>query len=117
MYKVILPAFAAMLLFSAGRAAGAEFDLTCVWERGAKFEIKISDNGVIKNGHKASNQVSISESLISWHETPISGVDYEYNVDRHTGILIATAFSRLYNHKVEDRGLCMTAGGAPGDGF
>ena len=103
MYKLILPAFAAMLLFSAGRAAGAEFTLTCAWERGGKFELKISNSRVFKNGHTVSDQVSISDSQITWHETSLAGFDYDYSMDRQSGILIATTFSKMYSRKVEDK--------------
>ena len=68
MYKFIMPAIAATLLYSAGRAAGAEFTLTCAWDLGSKFELKISDKRVLKNGHTVTEQVSINEDQISWHE-------------------------------------------------
>lgn len=118
MYRVNLLAAVAMCLFSAGRAASEEFVLTCSWERGATFKLKISGSSVIKNGRNATGQVSTSEDLISWHDTPLPGIDYEYNLDRHTGILVATAFSKLYNRKLTDKALCVKVGdGTTGPGF
>ena len=117
MHKVILSAIVAMLFFSAGRAAGEETYLFCAWERGATFELKISDSGVIKNGRAVSDKVSTSGDLIRWHETPIPGTDYEYNVDRHTGVLIASGFSNMSNRKVENKALCVKLGGGAGTEF
>ena len=117
MYKFIMAAIAATLLYSAARAAAAEFILTCAWDLGAKFELKISDKGVIKNGHAAADQVSIDEDRITWHESSSAGFDYDYSVDRHSGILVASTFSKTYNRKVENKAICVKAGGGTGIGF
>jgi hypothetical protein len=117
MHKPIMPAIAPMLLFSAGSAAGAEFSLTCAWELGSKFELKISDNGATKNGRAASDQVSISESQITWHEVSLTGADYEYGANRHTGVSIASTFSNTYNRKVENKAICVKSGGSEEKGF
>jgi hypothetical protein len=117
MHKLIMPAIAATLLFSAVQAAAAEFALICAWELGSKFELKIDDKGVIKNGHPAADLVSISEDAIKWHETSSVGYDYDYSVDRHTGVLIAATFSKTYNRKVENKAICVKAGGGEEPGF
>jgi hypothetical protein len=117
MFKIIMLAIAAMFLYSAGNAAGAEFILTCAWDRGSKFELKIGDNGVIRNGHIVSYQVSINESQVIWHEASPSGLDYEYNVNRQSGLLVANSFSKMYNRKVENRALCVKAGASSEPGF
>ena len=115
MFKLIMLAIAAMFLYSAGNAAGAELILTCVWDRGSQFELKINDNGVIRNGHTVSDQVSISESQVIWHEASPAGLDYEYNVNRQSGLLVASSF--MYNRKVENKALCVKAGGGSDPGF
>ena len=112
MYKLIIAAIAGTLFYSAGSAAGAEFTLTCAWERGGKFELKITNDGVLKNGHTVSAQVSISDSQITWHEYSSAGYDYDYSVDPQTGILTASTFSKMYSRKVEDKAICVKAGGA-----
>jgi hypothetical protein len=115
MFKLIMLAIAAMFLYSAGNAAGAELILTCVWDRGSQFELKINDNGVIRNGHTVSDHVSISESQVIWHEASPAGLDYEYNVNRQSGLLVASSF--MYNRKVENKALCVKAGGGSDPGF
>jgi hypothetical protein len=117
MFKLIMLAIAAMFLYSSGKAASAEIILTCAWDLGGKFELKISDNGVIRNGHAVSDQVSISESQITWHEASPSGLDYEYNIDRQSGLLVASSFSKMYNRKVENKAVCVKAGGSSEAGF
>ena len=117
MFKLIMLAIAAMFLYSAGNAAGAEFILTCVWDRGSKFELKISDTGVIRNGHTVSDQVSISESEVIWREASPAGLDYEYNVNRQSGLLVAGSFSKTYNRKVENKAVCVKAGDSSEPGF
>ncbi len=117
MYKLIMPAIAATLLFSAAKAAAAEFILTCAWDLGSKFDLKINDKGVSRNGRAASDQVSISEGQISWHEVSSAGFDYDYSVDRHTGVLVANTFSKTYNRKVENKAICVKASGGDEMGF
>ena len=117
MFKLIMLAIGAMFLYSAGKAASAEFILTCAWDLGGKFELKINDNGVIKNGRTVSDQVSISETQVTWREASPTGFDYEYNVNRQSGLLVATSFSKAYNRKVENKALCVKAGGGSEAGF
>ncbi len=117
MFKLIMPAIAAMLIYSATNAAATELVLTCAWDLGGKFELKINEQGVTKNGHAVTSQVSISETEIVWHETAPSGHDYEYNVDRHSGVLAASTFSTTYNRKVVNKAVCVKAGGSSEAGF
>lgn len=117
MFKLIMLAIAPMFLYSAGKAAGAEFILTCAWGLGSKFDLRIDDNGVNKNGNKITDQVSISEDQIIWRDNSVSGYDYEYNLNRHSGVLVASSFSKTYNRKVENRALCVKAGGSSEPGF
>ncbi len=117
MYKLIMPAIAATLLLLAGRAAGAEFTLTCAWDLGSKFEIKISDKTVIKNGRTVTDQAVANEEQISWHETSSAGFDYDYSINRHSGVLIASTFSKTYSRKVENKAICVKAGGGSEPGF
>ena len=117
MFRLVMPAIAAMLLYSAGKAAGAEFILTCAWDLGSKFELKINEKGVTRNGRAVSDQVSISESEITWHEPSPFGYDYEYNLNRHSGVLVASTFSKAYNRKVENKAVCVKTGGSSEPGF
>jgi hypothetical protein len=117
MFKLIMPAIAAIFLYSAANAAATELALTCAWDLGGKFELKINEQGVTKNGHAVTNQVSISEAEIIWHETAPSGHDYEYNVERRSGVLVASTFSKSYNRKVENKAVCVKAGGSSEAGF
>ncbi len=116
MQKLVLPAIAAIFAFASVGAAGEELLLTCVWDRGGQFDLRIG-NGVIKNGHKISDAVSIGDHSITWHEVSPTATDYEYNVDRGTGVFVASTFSKMFDRKVENRGLCVKAGSTPKLGF
>jgi hypothetical protein len=117
MFKLIIPAIAAMLLHSAANAAPAEFALTCAWDLGGKFELKINERGVTKNGRAVSEKVSISETQVSWHEASPSGSDYEYSIDRSNGVLVASTFNKSYNRKVQNKAICVKAGAGYEPGF
>ncbi len=117
MYKLIMPAIAVTLLFSAAKATAAEFVLTCAWDLGSKFQLTINEKGVSKNGHTITDQVSINEDQISWHEAGVTGYDYDYSIDRHSGVLVASTFSKAYNRKVENKAICVKAGGSEQPGF
>ncbi len=116
MQKLVLPAIAAMFAFASVGTAGEELLLTCVWDRGGQFDLRIG-NGVIKNGHKVSDAVSISDYSITWHEASPIATDYVYNVDRGNGVFIASTFSKLFDRKVESKGLCVKAGSTLKLGF
>jgi hypothetical protein len=117
MFKLIVAAIAAMLSHSAANAAPAEFALTCAWDLGGKFVLKISEQAVTKNGRAVSEKVSISETQISWHEISPSGSDYEYSIDRSNGVLVASTFNKSYNRKVENKAICVKAGAGSEPGF
>jgi hypothetical protein len=117
MYKFIMPVIAAALLLSAVRVKAAEFALTCAWDLGSKFQLTINEKGVTKNGRAASDQVTINEDQMSWHEAGVTGYDYDYTIDRHSGVLVASTFSKAYNRKVENKAICVKAGGSEQPGF
>ena len=117
MFKLFMPVIAVMLLYPAAKAATTEFLLTCAWDRGGQFNLKINEQGVIKNGHKVTDKVSISDDQISWHETASSGYEYEYKVSRRSGVLSATTFSKMHNRKIENKAVCVKASGSSGAGF
>jgi hypothetical protein len=105
MRKLIAPAMAAAFVFSAGGAAGEELLLTCVWDRGGIFELRIG-GGVIRNGQKITDAVTVTDGSISWSEASPVATAYEFSINRRNGVLIASAFSKLYDRKIENRGLC-----------
>jgi hypothetical protein len=117
MHKLIRPAIAAALTFSAGKAAGEEFSLTCAWDLGSKFQLTINEKGVAKNGKPMAEQVTISEEQVAWHQAGVSGYDYDYTIDRHSGVLVASSFSKTYNRKVENKAICVKAEGSEQPGF
>jgi hypothetical protein len=117
MFKLFISVIAVMLLYPAARATATEWVLTCAWERGGKFDLKINEQGVTKNGRVVTDDVSISEDRIVWHETAPSGHDYEYNLNRHSGVLVASTFSGSYNRKVENKAVCVKTSGSSGAGF
>ncbi len=116
MRKLVLPAIAALFAFASGGAAGEELLLTCVWDRGGQFDLRIGSSA-IRNGHTVSKAVGMSDYAIAWHEVSPAATDYEYNLDRRTGVFIASTFSKLFNRKVENRGLCVKAGSPAEVGF
>ncbi len=85
MHKPLLPAIGIAFAISAGQAGAEEILFTCAWDRGGKFDLQINDRGVVRNGHKASDEVTINEQNITWHEVSLSTTEYEYNVNRRTG--------------------------------
>ncbi|MGO8777570.1 MAG: hypothetical protein ACLQKK_01420 [Rhodomicrobium sp.] len=116
MRKLASLATAALFASASGRAAGEELLLTWVWDRGGQFYLQIG-SGVIRNGHTVSKAVSMSGYAIAWHETSPAATDYEYNIDRRTGVFIASTFSKLFDRTVENRGLCVKAGSSAEVGF
>jgi hypothetical protein len=117
MYKFIRPAIAAALSFLAARATAEEFALTCAWDLGSKFQLTISEKGVAKNGKAMAEQVTINEEQVAWHQAAVSGYDYDYTIDRHSGVLVASSFSKSYNRKVENKAICVKTEGSEQPGF
>jgi hypothetical protein len=117
MYKSIVPLIAAALLFSTAGAMAEEFALTCAWDLGSKFLLTITENGVSKNGRASASPVTINEDQVSWHEAGVTGYDYDYTIDRHSGVLTATTFSKAYNRKVENKAICVKTAGSEQPGF
>jgi hypothetical protein len=117
MYKFTLPVIAAVLLISPARAEDKEFVLTCAWDLGSKFQLTINEKGVAKNGRTMSEHVTIDEDQVAWHEAGVAGYDYDYTINRHSGVLVASSFSKTYNRKVENKAICVKAGGSEQPGF
>ena len=117
MHRFFVPAIAAALLLPAASAAAEEFDLTCAWDLGARFQLKISEKGVAKNGRPLAEQVKISEEEVAWHESGMTGAEYDITISRRSGVMVATTFNKSYNRKVENKAICVKSEGSEQPGF